>query len=192
MTDLDPETQSILLKRLHPWINNFNDLILFLFCCNMDIKFIGSGEPAKALVYYVTDYITKSQLPTHVGLAAVLYAIWQNDVKFEGLVGSSLAVNRSLFTKTINTIMARQEVSHTQVMSYLVGGGDYYCSHSFWSLKWQNFDRWITASPNIVGTHTDNTPVDTEIDVNIDPNQLFPLLMITYRRRKVALILVTC
>ncbi|EGN93339.1 hypothetical protein SERLA73DRAFT_64104 [Serpula lacrymans var. lacrymans S7.3] len=75
LTELDAETQSILLKRLHPCINNFNDLVLFLFRCNMDLKYIGSGEAAKALVYYVTDYITKSQLPTHVGLAAILYAI---------------------------------------------------------------------------------------------------------------------
>jgi hypothetical protein len=28
----------------------------------MDIKYIGSGEAARALVYYVTDYITKATL----------------------------------------------------------------------------------------------------------------------------------
>ncbi|KAH7906877.1 hypothetical protein BJ138DRAFT_1137801 [Hygrophoropsis aurantiaca] len=72
LTELDPETLSILLKRLHPWINNFNDLILFLLQCNMDIKYIGSGEAAKALVYYVTDYISKTDLQTHVGLAALI------------------------------------------------------------------------------------------------------------------------
>ncbi|KIM73163.1 hypothetical protein PILCRDRAFT_81364 [Piloderma croceum F 1598] len=43
--------------------------------CNMDIKFIGSGEAVKALIYYITDYITKASLPTHVGLAALSYAI---------------------------------------------------------------------------------------------------------------------
>jgi hypothetical protein len=41
----------------------------------MDIKYIGSGEAAKALVYYVTDYITKENLVTHVGLQALAYAI---------------------------------------------------------------------------------------------------------------------
>jgi hypothetical protein len=60
LTELDEETQSILLRRLHPRINNFNDVVLFLMQCNMDIKYIGSGEAAKALVYYVTDYITKN------------------------------------------------------------------------------------------------------------------------------------
>ena len=70
-TDLDEETQSILIKRLHPRINNYNEVVLFLMQCNMDIKYIGSGEAAKALVYYVTDYITKESLATHIGLEAL-------------------------------------------------------------------------------------------------------------------------
>ncbi len=37
----------------------------------MDIKFIGSGASAKAVLYYITDYITKSQLKTHIAFAAL-------------------------------------------------------------------------------------------------------------------------
>jgi hypothetical protein len=47
LTHLDAETESILLRRLHPHINNFNQLVMFLLRCNMDIKYIGSGEAAK-------------------------------------------------------------------------------------------------------------------------------------------------
>ncbi|KAJ7860952.1 hypothetical protein B0H14DRAFT_2268730, partial [Mycena olivaceomarginata] len=64
-----------LLRRLHPRINPYNSLMMFLLRCNMDIKYVGSGEAAKALVHYVTDYVTKSALATHVGLSAVEYAI---------------------------------------------------------------------------------------------------------------------
>lgn len=49
-TSLDPDISSVLLCRLHPWINNYNDVTLFLLQSNMDIKFIGSGPAAKALV----------------------------------------------------------------------------------------------------------------------------------------------
>jgi hypothetical protein len=41
-------------------------MVIFLMECNMDIKYIGSGEAAKALVFYITDYITKASLATHV------------------------------------------------------------------------------------------------------------------------------
>ena len=64
MTLIDPKTQSILLKRMHPRINNFNDVVMFLMECNMDIKYIGSGEAAKTLIYYITNYITKAALAT--------------------------------------------------------------------------------------------------------------------------------
>ncbi|KAJ7119794.1 hypothetical protein C8R44DRAFT_539000, partial [Mycena epipterygia] len=151
LTELDEATQSILLKRLHPRINNFNEFVIFLLRCNMDIKYVGSGEAAKALVYYVTDYITKSTLPTHVGLAAIEYAIKKNKDKFDLAAGSAApppsenVKDRSLFTKTVMAIMSKQEMSHQQVMSYLIGGGDHYCSHTFKTVRWGDFDRTVSG-----------------------------------------------
>lgn len=144
MTELDSETQSILLKRLHPRINNFNDVVIFLMQCNMDIKYIGSGEAAKALVFYVTDYITKSTLSTHVGLGALIYAIKQNDNKYHNDSFTPQGTrNISLFAKTVNAMMARHETSHQMVMAYLIGGGDYYKNDSFRVLRWGDFDRMV-------------------------------------------------
>ncbi|KDQ65222.1 hypothetical protein JAAARDRAFT_117660, partial [Jaapia argillacea MUCL 33604] len=143
-TELDSETYSILLRCLHPRINNHNDLLVFLLACNIDIKYIGSGEAAKALVYYVTDYITKNNLSAHVGLKALAYAIKQNDNKYAGMEVDNLVEEKSLFVKAVNSMMASQEVSHQQVMSYLVGGGDYYCSHKFQILPWYAFQRYIS------------------------------------------------
>ncbi|KAJ7881690.1 hypothetical protein B0H13DRAFT_1629900 [Mycena leptocephala] len=163
-THLDKDTESIILKRLHPRINNYNDLIIFLLRCNMDIKYVGSGEAAKALVYYVTDYITKGTLSTHVGLAALEYAIKRNNDKFDPTSDTShnrAEVNRSLFTKTVMALMSKQEMSHQQVMSYLVGGGDCYTSHHFKIVKWGDFDRLI-AKAEMASHITD--PADTGMD----------------------------
>jgi hypothetical protein len=112
----------------------------------MDIKYVGSGEAAKALVFYITDYITKSTLPAHVGLAAVEYAIKRNEEKFKRREDfpTEAEVDKSLFTKTVMAIMAKQELSHQQVMSYLVGGGDHYTSHTFRVLQWGHFD-WLVS-----------------------------------------------
>ena len=141
ITNLDEETQSILIKRLHPRINNFNDVVIFLMQCNMDVKYIGSGEAAKALVYYITDYITKESLATHVGLGVLAYAIKQNDAKYyENKNALDSDKSKSLFVKTVNAMMARQETSHQQVMSYLIGGGDNYKSNTFRLLKWAEID----------------------------------------------------
>jgi hypothetical protein len=41
----------------------------------MDIKFIGSGASVKGILYYITDYITKSQLKTHVAFSMLELAV---------------------------------------------------------------------------------------------------------------------
>ena len=41
------------------------------------------------------------------------------------------AKEKNLFMKSVNALMAWQELPRQQVMSYIVGGGDHYKSHSF-------------------------------------------------------------
>ena len=65
------ETGELCLRCLDGLVNNFNETILEAIRCNMDIKFIGSGPAVKAIIYYITNYITKSQLKTHVAYAAL-------------------------------------------------------------------------------------------------------------------------
>ncbi|KAJ7369210.1 hypothetical protein DFH08DRAFT_678035, partial [Mycena albidolilacea] len=136
LTHMELDFESIILCRLHPRINNYNQLVMFLLRCNMDIKYIGSGEGAKALIHYVTDYVTKSALATLIGLVHCRSRDQKITARSTGNKGNTVdQINRSLFTKTVMALMSKQEVSHQQVMSYLVGGGDYYTSHTFKPLK---------------------------------------------------------
>lgn len=142
-TNIDKDTGSILLRRLHPRIAAYNDVVIFLMKCNMDIKFVGSGEAAKAYLYYLTDYITKPSLPVHVGLAALSYAIRQTNTRLPALRSGTPLVGddtqqRALII-TVNSMMGHREISHQQVMSYLVGGGDHYTSDRFQVLYWHGF-----------------------------------------------------
>ena len=136
---LDPESGGIVMKRLHPRIASYNPVVTFLLKCNTDVKFVGSGEAAKALIYYVTDYITKASLPAHIGLGALSYAIQKTNDENTALSAETLP--KSALTSTVNRMISRLEMSHAQVMSYLVGGGDAYRSHTFNVLHWGSFDR---------------------------------------------------
>jgi hypothetical protein len=60
-------------------MTHYNPVITFLMKCNTDVKFVGSGDDAKAFIYYVTDYITKAPLFLHAGLTALAYAITQGE-----------------------------------------------------------------------------------------------------------------
>ncbi|KZO91132.1 hypothetical protein CALVIDRAFT_489496, partial [Calocera viscosa TUFC12733] len=144
-TDIDPETGSIRLRRLHPRINEYNPVIMFLLKCNMDIQYVGSGEEAKAALFYITDYITKPTLRAHVGISALAFAIQKNNEKYETAdTDMSAEEARSLVNKMVNQMMSRQEVSHQQIMSYYVGEGDCYTSHKFRCLTWGSFDRYVS------------------------------------------------
>ena len=143
VSEIDPVTSGVLLRRLHPRIAAYNDLVIFLMKSNMDIKFIGSGDAAKAMLYYVTDYITKASLPTHIGLGALTYAIQKTNEKHNGVAAVDMDDRQRLsaLSTTVLRMMSRQELSQQQVMSYLVGGGDVYRSHRFRNLYWGSFDR---------------------------------------------------
>ena len=71
----DPESGELILRCMDGLVNNFNATMLDCIRCNMDIKFIGSGASVKAILYYITDYITKTQLKTHVAYAALEHAV---------------------------------------------------------------------------------------------------------------------
>ncbi|KAG1893083.1 uncharacterized protein F5891DRAFT_1131379 [Suillus fuscotomentosus] len=112
VTSIDVESGSI-------EVNNYTDLILFLLQSNTDT--------AKAAVFYITEYITKGNLPMYTGLQALEYATKMHEQKFEveENVGAE-RINRSLITKS--------EISHQQVMSYL-------------TVKWYELDQDMESLP---------------------------------------------
>lgn len=143
VTALDPETLSIQLRRLHPRIASYNDLIIFLLQANVDVKHIGSGEGAKALIYYITDYITKASIPAHLGLAALMHALETTSSKYTAVPQWTEREDTGALTVLVNSILSRTEISHQQVMSYLVGGGDHYSSHRFRFLHYTTFLKLV-------------------------------------------------
>ncbi|PPQ81034.1 hypothetical protein CVT26_002879 [Gymnopilus dilepis] len=143
-TEVDPETEAILLRRLHPSIAAHTGLVTFLMQCNMDIKFVGSGDAAKAFLYYLTDYLTKLNLPVHVGMLAISYALKKTFPRLpENVQERTEAQSSRAVVTAVNSMMGRQEISHPQIMSYLVGGGDTYKSEKFCVLHWSAIRRFV-------------------------------------------------
>jgi hypothetical protein len=139
---VDPETGQINLRCLDGLVNNFNMTILEAVRCNMDIQFIGSGESAKAMIYYITDYITKSQLKSHVAYAALQVAVR----KCEGVDDAEddfTVRSKRLLQKCAYALVSHQEMSAQQVASYLMGYEDHFTSHHFSCLYWASFERFI-------------------------------------------------
>lgn len=145
VTVVDVETGEIRLRCLNGLVNNFNRTILEAMRCNMDIKFIGSGQSAKAVLYYITDYITKSQLKAHVAYAALELAAKRMEGLSHDSEDNDVQKAKILLQKCAYAIVNHQELSGQQVASYLLGLGDHYTSDEFQQLWWTSFERAVDS-----------------------------------------------
>ncbi|KAK0186280.1 hypothetical protein F5146DRAFT_936102 [Armillaria mellea] len=141
-SSFDYEKGELCLCCLDGLVNNFNDTIIWAMRCNMDIKFIGSGTSAKAILYYITDYITKSQLKLHVAYAALELSIQKlgeyNPDEDEVLIRAKKLLQRCSYA-----MISHQELSVQQVVSYLLEYEDHFTSHKFSPLYWTAFESFI-------------------------------------------------
>ncbi|KAF8222343.1 hypothetical protein L208DRAFT_1323169, partial [Tricholoma matsutake] len=141
---VDPETGEINLKCLDGMVNHFNATILSAMHCNMDLKFIGSGESAKAILYYITDYISKAELKAHVAYAALELAV-QELGEYNPLDDEPTVRAKRLLQKCAHAMISHQELSSQQVMSYLLDFEDHFTSHQFNSLFWTTCEASVES-----------------------------------------------
>jgi hypothetical protein len=129
-------------------VNNFNKTMIEAVQCNMDIKFISSGASTKAILYYITDYITKSQLKAHVTYAALDLA--RRKLSEYDPVDDELTMwAKELIKKSAHSLISHQELLAQQVAMYLLDLGDHYTSHQYQNLFWPSFELYFELNlPN--------------------------------------------
>ncbi|KAJ3911579.1 hypothetical protein F5877DRAFT_93759 [Lentinula edodes] len=168
----DPDTGELNLRCLDGLVNNFNETMLRAIRCNMDIKFIGSGASAKAVLYYITNYITKSQLKAHVAYAALERAVRRLDEQCPD--DSELTIRaKKLLQKCAYSMISQQELSAQQVNTYLLDFEDHFTSHKYKNLYWVQIENLVEnelpspecqparkAFENVLATFTGD-PIDT-------------------------------
>ncbi|TDL13847.1 hypothetical protein BD410DRAFT_757449 [Rickenella mellea] len=175
---MDSENGEICLRCLDGMVNDFNATMLAAVRCNMDIKFIGSGEAAKAILYYITDYITKSQLKTHVAFAALELAVKRLS-EYHPEEDELTTRAKRLLQKCAYAMISHQELSAQQVCSYLMDYEDHFTSHSYKNLYWLSCENFIDKE--------DPSPECRRILKTV----YSPALMMSLGRLTIALTLVT-
>jgi hypothetical protein len=149
VSKIDPITGHISMRRSDPWINNFNEYLIAACRSNMDIKFIWTGSDAKALVYYITDYVTKMSLSFHDTFALVQKSITSvNNSSHQTDKESAIEKSRKLVLRCYNTLASQQELSGVQVASYLMNWDDHYTTHKFQGLFLIQTERSLQAQLN--------------------------------------------
>ncbi|CAF3690400.1 unnamed protein product [Rotaria sp. Silwood1] len=144
VSTIDPDTGHISMRRSDPWINNFNEYLIAACRSNMDIKFIWNGSDAKALVYYITDYVTKMSLSFHDTLALVQKSVTSiMNSSHQTDKENAIEKSRKLVLRCYNTLASQQELSGVQVASYLMSWNDHYTTHKFQGLYLIQTERFL-------------------------------------------------
>jgi len=144
-TEVDPKTGALNVKKGESWINTLTPLITYLLRCNSDVTSLLSGTAIKAIVAYISDYVTKPGLKTY----SIFDAIRSVFNRSTEMLGGSLERKekaRRLITQTVNCLTAKMEIGGPMASLYLLGNPDHYTSHEFVPVYWKNYVREVLKS----------------------------------------------
>ena len=136
------DTGHISMKKKEPMINTFNSMLTYLLRCNTDVTSLLSGTSIKAVIAYVTDYVTKSPLKTYNIFETICDTFDRNAEMLNG-DNDRYQKARSLLVKIVNGLTTKMQIGSPMASSYLLGLPDHYTSHEFKPCRWRPFVKEV-------------------------------------------------
>ncbi|KAJ3910766.1 hypothetical protein F5877DRAFT_55925, partial [Lentinula edodes] len=118
------------MKRTVGFLNGFNPTILETLLCNNDQKLVTNGNETQDMTYYITTYSTKKR-DRSTNQSAILAQRLAYHHEQERRSADVVEASRKLVMRCATALNHQQELSAPEVISYLMGWGDRYISHTF-------------------------------------------------------------
>lgn len=137
-TMVNPNTGALDIKKGEKWMNTFNTVVSYLFRCNTDVTSLLSGTAIKAVVAYISDYITKPSLKTYAVFDTVRSVFDKNS----DIIGGSpdrKETTRRVLTQIVNSLTAKMEIGAPMAAMYLLNNPDHYTDHKFRTFYWRSY-----------------------------------------------------
>ncbi|KAJ6574056.1 hypothetical protein B0H19DRAFT_933701, partial [Mycena capillaripes] len=130
------------VRHIEPMMNMVNPILTFLNRCNTDVSSMLSGTAVKAVVSYVSDYISKLSLKSYQMFASV-YDVFEKESEMRG--GSERDKNnaRHMMRKMVNSMSAKMEIGSPMASMYLLGNPDHYTSHNYVPFAWRQYVQFV-------------------------------------------------
>jgi hypothetical protein len=122
-------------KRTCGMLNNWNNIVLLATRANNDIKLLTNGSDTRDVSWYTTKYAVKRQTKSSNMSALLARKLAYNRTGSQE-TNSNRQANKRLIAQCVNTLSRDQELSSQQVVSYIMGWGDRYLSHSYVPIYW--------------------------------------------------------
>jgi len=144
-TEVDSKTGALNVKRGEAWINTLTPLVTYILQCNSDITSLLSGTAIKAIVAYISDYITKPGLKTYSIFEAIRGVFTKNSEMLGGNLERKEKA-RKLVIQMVNSLTSKMEIGGPMACLYLLGNPDHYPSHKFTVVYWKNYVGEVLSS----------------------------------------------
>lgn len=144
-TFVEPKTGALNLKKGEPWMNTITPVLTYLLRSNSDVTSLLSGTAIKAVVAYVTDYITKQTLKTY-SIFDVVRSIFDKNTE---MIGGDLKRKekvRKIFTQVVNSLTAKMEIGGPMASLYILGNPDHYTGHTFVTFYWRSYVKEVLSA----------------------------------------------
>jgi len=138
ITEGSPTDGDIELKHQEEMMNTFCYITTFLFCCNTDVTSLLSGTAIRAVLAYVTDYVSKFPLKMY-GMLESVNTVFDRHVDLINGSEERGEKARRLVTAIVNSMTTKMEIGSPMASAYLLGQPDHYTSHRFRTFYWQHY-----------------------------------------------------
>ena len=137
-TEVDPNTGALNIKKGEKWINTLTPIVTFLLRCISDVTSLLSGTAIKAIVAYISDYVTKPGLKTYT-IFDTIRSVFDKSSEMLGGTQTRKDKARSLVTKIVNALTAKLEIGGPMASLYLLGNPDHYTNQRFVVFYWKSY-----------------------------------------------------
>lgn len=137
-THFDKDTNLLHIKRIGRLVNNTNPWILVAPRCYHNLKqLVESSKDTKALMYYITDYITKLPICTSHKYSLLQITVQSFETNYDTCISKdSIDRSKRLLIGCVNTIGSQQEISVARAISYLMKYLDQLTDNRFSYVLW--------------------------------------------------------
>ena len=173
-TMVEPKTGALNLKKGEAWMNTVTPLLTYLLRCNSDVTSLLSGTAIKAVVAYVSDYITKPGLKTY-SIFDVIRSIFDKNSE---MIGGSLKRKekvRKIFTQIVNSLTAKSEIGGPMASLYILGNPDHYTGHKFVPFYWRGYVKEVLSAWDEDYAILDLEGVEDKVVINKNQGQFVGL-----------------
>ncbi|KAJ7832809.1 hypothetical protein B0H13DRAFT_1654044 [Mycena leptocephala] len=101
-----------------------------------------SGTAVKAVISYVSDYVSKLGLKTYQAFASV-HDVFERNAETLKHGGEGVDIAKTLMRQMVNSMSTKLEIGSPMASMYILGNPDHYKSHKFVNFAWRSYVTFV-------------------------------------------------